>query len=340
MKRVLIISGIFFIIAAVLFMALRKKEKPLPVADPLPKKYVAAEGKIEAKTGFEAEVGSELDGKIAEFFVKEGDTVKKGDIIARLENSDIRAKLKETEAQHEVSKAKLNEVLSGARAEEIRQAKAALDAATANKETAQKEFSRYQELFREALVPKSALDEKERLLRVAEARMKEAAEALNILEKGPRDETVKIYQDEVVRAGAAAAYLKALFEKTFIRAPLSGKIIRKNLDSGEIISKEMLTSLVTIADVSQIWVNAEIDETDIGRIQTGDKAEVTSDAYPGKVFHGTVKEISDYVGARRVTPVNPAKNLDVKVIQVKIGIEEAAPFVLGMTVDVRITPAE
>ncbi|MBI5199841.1 MAG: biotin/lipoyl-binding protein [Nitrospirae bacterium] len=62
------------------------------------KRYVTAEGKVEAMPGAEVEVGSELDGKIAEFFIEEGDWIKKGDTIARLENSDIHAKLREAEA--------------------------------------------------------------------------------------------------------------------------------------------------------------------------------------------------------------------------------------------------
>lgn len=340
MKKNVIIAGIIIIAGMAIFLMLRGKKEEQHIAEPLAQRYIAAEGKMEAMPGFETEVGSEIDGRIAEFFVKEGDTVKKGDPIARLENSDIRAKLKETEAQHAVAKSKLSEIVSGARDEEITKARAALDAATANKETAQKEFSRYKQLFSEDLVTKSAFDEKERALRVTDARAKEAAEELNLLEKGPKEETVKLYQDEVMRAGAAVAYLKALLEKTFITAPLSGKVIRKNLERGEITSKEMLTSLVTIADVKRVWVNAEIDETDIGRIRIGDKAEVTSDAYPGKVFQGVVQEIADYVGARTVQPNNPSKILDMKVIQVKIGLQEDVPFILGMTVDVRITPGE
>jgi len=65
---------------------------------------------------------------------------------------------------------------------------------------------------------------------------------------------------------------------------------------------------------------------------------VTSDAYPGTTFKGEIQEISDYVGPRKVKPNNPAKNLDMKVIQVKILLKEKTPFKLGMTVDVRIIP--
>jgi len=81
-----------------------------------------------------------------------------------------------------------------------------------------------------------------------------------------------------------------------------------------------------------------VDETDTGRVHVGDRASVTSDAYPGKVFNGRVRQIADYAGARRVKPSNPAVNLGLKVVQVKIGLDEPSPFKLGMTVDVKILP--
>jgi multidrug resistance efflux pump len=70
----------------------------------------------------------------------------------------------------------------------------------------------------------------------------------------------------------------------------------------------------------------------------GNAVEVTSDAYPGSVFQGRIAEIADYVGARKIRPNEPAKNLDEQVIQVKITLQENSPFRLGMAVDVRIHP--
>lgn len=304
------------------------------------KNYVAAEGKIVAMPGAEIEVGSEMDGKVADIFVEEGDVVAQGRILARLENSDIQAQLKEAEAELSVEKAKYKEVASGAREEEIKKAKAALERAVAEMETAQMEFGRYEQLFKETLVSKSMLDEKEKALKVSAAKVKEADEEKRLLEKGPKPETLKLHEDSVRRAEAAAEYCRRILDKTIIKSPIAGKVLRKYLQKGEMISKEMQTSIVAVADVEKIRINAEVDETDIGKIHIGDTVDVTSDAYTGKVFKGEVREISDYAGVRKVKPNDPAKNLDMKVVQVKIDFSEKTPFRLGMTVDVKITPRE
>ncbi len=342
MKKILIVGGLIFLIVAAYVILKERghepKTKVMPEVTPI--RYVAAEGKVEVMPGFEIEVGSEIDGKISEFFVEEGDHVNKGDLIARLANRDIQAKLKEAEAELAVANARLKEVASGAREEEIEKAKAILYRAIADMEMAQKELARYGKLFKEGLISRADMDEKERAFKIATARVKEAEEEKRLLEKGPKQETLKLHEDAVKSAEATAEYYKRLLEKSFITAPISGKVIRKYLQKGEMISKEMQTSLVAIADVERIRINAEVDETDIGRIRVGDTVEVASDAYPGKIFKGEVQEISAYVGARKVRPNNPTKNLDMKVVQVKIALNEKTPFKLGMTVDVEIMPKE
>lgn len=341
MKKTLLITGLLFLFIAGIIIY-TKKEDVKHEAEITPKSipviYVAAEGKVETAPGFEVEVGSEVDGRIAEFFVEEGDTVKKDGPIARIENKDILARLREAVAELDVARAKFEEVASGAREEEIKMATAILERAIADRELAEKELERYRELFQDSLVSRSTLDAKETAFRSADAKVREAEEGKTLLEKGPRAETLKLHEDSVKRAEAAAEYYSRLLDKTLIIAPISGKVIRKYLQSGEIISKEMLMSLVAIADLERVRINAEVDETDVGRVKVGYPVEITSVAYPGKVFKGSVTEISDYAGARKVRPNNPVKNLDMKVVQVKIDLKETAPFKLGMTVDVRIMP--
>ncbi len=341
MKKIFVAAGLILLLVAGYFILSNKKgavQNHGPASKAGAERYVAAEGKVEVMPGFEIEVGSEIDGKIAEFFVNEGDSIKKGRAIARLENSDIRAKLKEAEAELIVAKSKLKEVASGSREEEIKRSDAVLEGAIANMETAKKEFERYEKLLKEGVVTKSASDEKERALKVAASNVKEAEEEKRLLEKGARQETLQLYEDSVKRAGAAVLYYKSILEKTFIASPLSGKVIRKYLEKGEMVSKDNQPLLVAVADVEKIRLNAEVDETDIGRVRIGDAVDIQSAAYPEKVFRGAVSEIADYAGIRKVKPNNPAKNLDMKIVQVKIEFKEKTPFRPGMTTDVRIRP--
>ncbi len=180
------------------------------------------------------------------------------------------------------------------------------------------------------------LDDSENTYKVASARVKEAEEGRRLLEKGPKEETLRLLEDSVKKAEASVEYSKRVVEKTVITAPISGKVIHKYLEEGEMVTEDI--PILTIADVEKIRINAEVDETDMGLIHIGDHVDITSDAYMEKVFNGEIQDIAGYVGVREFKPNNPAKNLDMKIIKVKIKFLEKTPLKLGMTVDVKITP--
>ncbi|NTU42298.1 MAG: HlyD family secretion protein [Nitrospirales bacterium] len=339
MRRITAIRGMILLALGGLlfFMGCGKVEKE-PAQQQLPPGYVAAEGKVESLPGSAVELGSEIDGRIHEFPVEEGDQVKKGDIIAVIENRDVEARRREAEAGLAVAQARLKEVLAGSREEERERAAAALSAAVAEREMAEKEAERYKQLLADGLVSRSAREEKERAYKVAAARVKEGEETKRLLDRGARQETIRVYEDSVRQAEATVQYVKRIQEKTVVLSPISGKVIRKYLQKGEIINQYMQTALVAIADPDKIRINAEVDETDMGRVNRGDLVEVRADAYPGKVFRGEVTDILEYTGSREVRPNNPQKNLAMKVVQVKVGLKDNVSLKIGMTVDVRIMP--
>lgn len=332
-----IIAAAIAVVAFAAIIILSTKTKAEKVEAPVRMdNTVAAEGKVELMPGFEVEIGSELEGRIAEFPVREGDTVRKGDIIARMESGDIQARLGEAQAALTVAGSRLKEVASGAREEEVKSAAAVLESARADLEYERTSLMRHKELFKKGIISKDALDEKEKVVKNSEANVKKAEEEKRLLEKGPRPETIKFNEDAVKRAGAEAEYCRKLLDKSLIAAPISGKVIRKYMEAGECATKDR--ALAAIADVGKIWVNAEVDETDIGKIRLGDPVDVRCDAFPGSVFPGEVKEISDYAGIRKVKPNDQAKNMDMKVVEVKIRLKTACPIKSSMTVDVKIKP--
>ncbi len=218
-------------------------------------RYVAAEGKVEARPGAEMDIGTEMTARIDRFLVNEGDHVEKGQLIAVLSAEELNARLRQSEA---------------------------------------------------------ALDNAESIFKVATAKVAEAE--------------------------ADVRYIRSLLDKTRVVAPISGTLIERYLDVGEVAIPEK--PIAAIADTSQLRINAEVDETDAGRLHLGDPVRISAYAYPGKVYKGRVEEIASYVGKREIKPNNPAVNLGLKIIQVKIAFEEPNPLKLGMTVDVRILPPE
>jgi len=319
--------------AYALFSGLSKPTQP--PAQTAVRSHVAAEGKIEAMPGFDVDVASgELNGKVKRILVREGDSVAAGQLVAELENEDARARVTAAERELAVARSKLRELEAGARKQEIAQAAAALAGATAEAEEAGQQVQRFRELRAKGMVAQSALDERERMFRVAQAKTREADERKRLLEEGPRRETVTLYQDQVKSAQAGLEYSRKLVEKTLVRAPISGTVIKRYLDEGEGVTPEI--AILAIADLNRIWVNAEVDETDAGGVSKGDRAAVTSDAYPGRVFEGRVLQVADYSGPRKVKPSSPAVNLGMKVVQAKIGLADPGPLKLGMTVNVKI----
>jgi len=325
------------IIALTIYLGLRSEHGSTQNAPPPTPRYISAEGKLKARPGAEMNVGSAMTARIERFLVYEGDHVDKGQVIAILDSKDLTARLRQAEAELAVAQAKRVEVAAGARGEEIKQAQAVLQRALSERMLAEKEFNRMNQLYQDKFISLAKLDNTESALKVATARVTEAGEQLQLLRAGPRRETLALHTAQVSQAESNVRYVRSLLDKTSVISPISGTLIERYLDVGEVVMPEK--PLAVIADTSQLRINAEVDETDAGRLQLGDPVEVRAYAYPGRVYKGRVEEIADYAGKREIKPNNPAVNLGLKIIQVKIALLEASPLKLGMTVDVRITPS-
>lgn len=288
--------------------------------------------------GFDVDLGTgELNGRIAKILVKEGDRVRQGQVVAVLENEDLQAQVTQSEQALTVAKSQLAEVEAGARKEEILAAAASLEGAIARRDEARSQLRRQREMHRQRMVAQSELDAAEAALKANQAAVQEAEERKRLLEDGPKPETVQRYLDQVRLAEAAPDYSRKRLDKTLIRSPIAGTVIERYLDAGEGVTPEI--PILAIADLSKLWINAEVDETDVGRVHVGDTAQVSADGYPGMTFPGKVREIAAYAGERKIRPSNPAVNLGLKVVQVKIGLLTKTLLRLGVSVDVKIVPA-
>jgi multidrug resistance efflux pump len=325
-------------LALAMYLGLRPGSGSTPGAQPPAPRYISAEGKLEARPGAEMDIGSELTARIERYLVNEGDHVDKGQVIAVLDSKELTARLRQAEAELAVAQAKRVEVAAGARDEEIKQAQAVLQRTLSERMLAEKEFKRMGQLYQGKFVSRAMLDNTENAYKVATARVAEAEEQLRLLRAGPRRETLALHVAQVAQAEANVRYVRSLLDKTSVVSPISGILIERYLDVGEVVMPEK--PIAVIADTDRLRINAEVDETDAGRLQLGDPVEIRAYAYPGKVYKGRVEEIAHYVGKREIKPNNPAVNLGLKIIQVKIVLLEATPLKLGMTVDVRITPAD
>lgn len=148
------------------------------------------------------------------------------------------------------------------------------------------------------------------------------------------DQTLDAARAQLSNARATVQRLKASLAKTTLTAPISGTVIARNANPGEIVAPGK--TLCTLADLGKRRIEAEVDEFDAGRIRLGAPVNISAEGYDGQVWHGQVEEIPDAVTAPRLKPRDPASPTDVRILPVKITLPPDAPLKLGQRVEVSV----
>jgi HlyD family secretion protein len=218
---------------------------------------VAATGTI--TPNIEVEVKSKAGGEIINFYFQEGDTLRKGEVAVRLDPETEKSRVNQANANLLIAEAKLEKAKITLKDEELR-------------------LKRQKSLFEDKVISRQDLDN--------------ATLAVN---RAGSD--VKITEAELIRAQETLREAKDRLEDTEIRAPLSGTILKKYVEEGQVIASTTSsvsegTLLFTMADLNRMYIEAMVDETDIGRIRPGQSVTMTVDAYRGKAFNGKVIRIA------------------------------------------------
>lgn len=182
------------------------------------------------------EVGSKIVGRIEYLDVEEGDMVKKGQVIARVDSGELEAQLRQAEAALELAEARYKELSAGARPQEVEQAKARLDQAEANLRAARSNFERLRELYDKEVVSAQELEAARNLYEVKSAEYRAAAEHLALIKAGARPETIAVAEAEVRQARAQVAVYRTHLENVLIKAPIAGVVVEKMAEVGEVVA--------------------------------------------------------------------------------------------------------
>jgi RND family efflux transporter MFP subunit len=244
---------------------------------------VTANGYVVART--RASVSAKLPGRIASLRVSEGSKLRVGEIIATLENADYQAQLSQARAAEATARADLLE-------------------ARASQSVAAQEAKRLRDIKAEdsKAVAEQDFDAAQGRESEASARVLSAEARIN-------------------SARAAAGFALANLENTVIRAPFTGTVLRKEAEIGEVVAPSVgggLTrgAVVTMADLSTLEVEVDVNEAYIGRVKNGQPAKITLDAYPDTSFRGRVRQVVPTADRQRAT------------VQVKVGIVDRDPRIL------------
>jgi HlyD family secretion protein len=252
-----------------------------------PRDRIQVFGNIEVT---EVDVGFKLAGRVEARDVTEGQSVRAGQVVARLENTDVAQEVAVREAEVRVARAALAELEAGARPEEIAQAEAGLEWAKAEASRAQLEYARQKDLFDQQITPPSGYEAAEAAHKAAQARVREAAERLALLRKGPRQEQIEQARGRLESAQRAWALAQTRLGYTTLVSPMTGVVLTKSIEPGEYVVPG--TPVITVGDLEHPWLRAYIQETDLGRVKLGQQAVIRTDSYPGRRYEGRISFIA------------------------------------------------
>jgi HlyD family secretion protein len=252
-------------------------------------------------------------GRIAQLYVEQGDKVKTGEVIARMESRDIEAQRVQAKANIAQVQARFKELKVGNRPEEIAQAQATVVQnqaqvadAQARLNLARERVNRNQTLASEGAISRDQLDavlNEERTAKAGlervQASVREAEQRLQLLRKGTRPE-------QIAQAAAAVAEAKGRLQSievqqgdTLVRAPFSGVVTQKYATVGAFVtptttasSTSSATSTSIVAIANGLEVLAKVPEVDLSQVKLGQPVEIVADAYPDKTFRGQVRLIA------------------------------------------------
>lgn len=300
--------------------------------------HYAARGRVEGATSQEIKLAARTFGRLLEVDVTDGDPVHKGQTVATLENRDARGRVDEARAALAGAQANLEKLLNGARPEERSAARAEMEEAQAAAENARQQYDRVQRLFKEGgVVSQSALDQAERDGKMTQSKLESLRQRYQLIMAPPRPEDVAAAQAEVGVARARLVQAEDYYDNTFIRSPVDGVVVKRFMNPGESISYESLYQpIISVADTTRLMVRAEVDETDIGKVQIGQRAEIRCDAFPGQAFFGRVTHISGGLGKKKIQTDNPTEKIDTDILETFIEVDPGSPLRVGLRVDVYV----
>ena len=291
-----------------------------------------ASGTVEAT---DAQLGFQAAGRIDTILVDEGDRVKVGQLLARLDVSELTARRAQAVAQLAAAQAGLTELEHGSRTQEIQQGRDALAAAEQKLADARRDLDRTRQLFNGGAVSREALDKAQTAFDVAQSSRDQAAQALQLLEVGPRPERIEAQRATVAQAHATVAQIDAMLANAQIRAPFAGVVTVKDREIGETVAGG--APVLTVTNLDDRWVRIYIPESHVGAVHLGEAAKITADTYKGKVYRGAVSFIASEA---EFTPKNvQTKDERVKLVYaVKVRITSDSTYDLkpGIPADVQL----
>lgn len=298
--------------------------------------------------GTDIPVQPELGGRIVELPVREGQMIKAGDIVAKLDDSQAKISLASAKSQQNQAQAKLNDLLGGARVEEIRrlesvvtQAKANLSALEPSLKFEEDNLATNQKLYEGGAISKQVVDAQQNKLDTLKAQYQSVQASVNVAQAsvdqaqaGNTQPTIQAQKAAVDIADQSVKAVELSLSKLTIKSPADGQVLYQQVELGQVVNPG--TTLVTILDPKALWLKIYIPEAKLGQVKVGGVASLVVDSYPGKTFKGEIQYISNQA---EFTPKNvqTKEERTTTVYAVKLSITEGEDQLkAGMPADVTL----
>ncbi|MBM7868775.1 multidrug resistance efflux pump [Clostridium pascui] len=247
-------------------------------------KYIMA-GKID--TNDQVNIASRISARVSEVLINVGSKVNQGDVVIKLDTTDLQAQVGQAQAAVNTANANLANAMNSIRPEQISQAQASLDSATENYKVVNKNYERMKVLVEEGINTQQQLEAAHQQVVAAEAQKKSSQEQLNILKNGVTETSINVYKAQVQQAEAALKTSQTALNNGVITSPISGVVNAKNINVGEIASPG--TALASISNHDSLVVNAYAPLDIINGLKEGQDvvvkvAEVENTEFKGKIL--------------------------------------------------------
>jgi len=316
-----------------------KEEIIIPVRTALVEKgevnsFLKVTGVVEANET--VRVTSEIMGQAKEVKVKDGEKVNKGDILITLDNEQIKIQVAQAQATLDSIQASSDKIKAGARPQEIKQAESALLQAKMNRDSVEENYLRMKKLFSEKAISEQQYEQAKNQYEMADVQYQSAQESYGLVIEGAGEDDIKSVEAQVRQTKAALDMAKYQLKNTQITAPISGKVTSITISSGEMVAPSV--PLLSIIDVSRIFVKVGISEKDISKIKEGQTVNLEIDAFPEEKFRGEV--VSKGVAVDQIS-----KTLEVKIeilqpeVDIPVGVFARGDILVKTNQEALIVPS-
>lgn len=302
---------------------------------------IHASGRVEGATE-EIELLPELDARVVEILVREGQRVEAGEALIRLDGAEQEYRCAAAQAELAAAEADLERLINGARSEERREAKAEAEALKAQLNGARQRYTRVLALRKSRATTDQELDDLRAEVDRLAAQLDAARARHECLEAPARQDEVHRARAKVAAAEAQLKLARNECQKATLRAPLAANVLKIGVEVGELVGPDASEPALIVADTSRLYVRAYIDELDAPRVCLDMPAQVSADGLPGKQAMGSVVRMSPRMSRKPLRTDDAAERFDTKVREVWIELNEndREKLVVGLPVDVVLGESE